>query len=384
MQSNIQQKVLVLKPSLSKNYIAKQEKIDKRNANFIRIIKTGNIKLIKDLLENDLYSFRSNNEFCLYFCASHGFYHLVKILVKYGYLRQEKLYKENNRIYPPYNELFKQSLEWAAKNGHVKILKFLYKYTGSEANEFLSKIILRNFNIMTDYSKLLEQNEKLIEKSNDIIKKTDKFNKDFNRNKMINISVFDEMLVNANNENENRIGLDYNEDYASSGNESNCENENETGNESDKSCNSDKEMIIESDSENEFELQEDYPKLIKKNENKIKNYKSNFFRLYKNKSMLVYKDGIKSKKKSPTLLVILWLISKEIIVNTDYQFISNYASNHKLIKIINILKKHNKFMIDISSQFDLMDIDDKIEVDTELIEDNLFGDSDSGSDNEIY
>src|SRR6476620_800808 len=250
------QKVLVIKTTLSKNYIAKQEKIDKRNANFIRIIKTGNIKLIKDLLENDLYSFRSNDEFCLYFCASHGFYHLVKVLVKYGYLRQEKLYKDNNRTYPPYHELFKRSLEWSAKNGHIKILKFLYKYTGVEANYFLSKIILRNFNILTDYSKLLEKNEKLIEKSNDIIKKTAKFNKDYNRNKMINISVFDEMLVNANDENENRIGLDYNEDYASSGNESNDEgNEDGNGNESD---NSNNEMVIDSDSENGSESEEEY------------------------------------------------------------------------------------------------------------------------------
>lgn len=381
MQSLLQTKVLVIKPSLSKNYIAKQEKIEKRNANFIKIVKTGNIKLVRDLLENDLLSFRSNNEFCLYFCSSHGFYHLVKVLVKYGYIRQEKLYKDNNKLYPPFHELFKTPLEWAAKNGHLKILKFLYTYTGKDSNEFLSKIILRNFNIFTDYSNLLLNNEKLIEKTYDTIKKTTKFNKDYNRNKMIAISAFDEMLVNANDENENRIGLDYNQDYASSGDESNNNDEEiDNGNDSSESEN---EMVIDSDSESE---QEEFEQQIKKNENKTKIYKSNFFRLYKNKSVILYKDGLKSKKKSPTLLVVLWLISKEIIINTDYNFISRYCLNHKLTSIINILKKNNKFMIDISSlngHLELLEISNTNHMEIDVVQDSLFGsetESENGSD----
>lgn len=329
----------------SKKFNEKQEILDKKGKLLIKTVKKGNVNELKELLDESTLGLRYDNDFCLVFSCMNGYYHLVKILIQYGYLKLS-----NIKLY----QVFSYSIEWSAKIGHLKILQFLLD-TLKQYNELtlikplIEKISLRNYNYDTNYSSLLDDNQVNIKKSKEIIKKNNEFNKFNNRNRNANISMFNEMLINASNEYDDEIGVDYNENELDLADvhEEECD-ENGDDDEQDfdgeeKDYHHEEELAEEID-ENLFgEDSDDDTELdVKKNKKKV--YNSLCFRNIKKKQF--YLDGKKSNK-SKRMQVILWLLSQEYIINTNYYFISQYIVKYNLDDIINILKKHKKFMLNV-------------------------------------
>jgi hypothetical protein len=224
-------------------------------------------------------------------------------------------------------------------------------------------MILKNYNSPKDFSSLLKNNENNIKKSKEIIKKNNEFNKFNNRNKPANISIFDELMLNASNDHDNEIGVDYNEMELDL--EENSEDENSE----------DEEIIVEDeiepvedelvDEENEIEDNFDDEDLFGEEENepveelskKINktSYTSTFFK--KQKANLVYLDGVKTDKNQ-RIEVILWLIKQDYLPNTNYYFISRYITNNKMKDIIDILKSKGKYLLEIDDvNFELLNIE---------------------------
>lgn len=342
---------VLLSKTLSKKFNEKQEIINKKGRNIVKIVKKGNVGNLKEILEESIIGLRYDNDFCLIFSCMNGYYHLVKVLIEYGYL------KLNLKLH----EVFAYSIEWAAKMGHLKILQFLLYTLKQNTNSMiytkslLEKILLKNYNYDTDYSNILDDNLSNIKKSKEILKKNNEFNKFNKRNRNANISMFDEMLIDASNENDLGIGSEYNEHELDGEIEKNEEEFNEEHNDEDKDNiyedepdNENKEHDYIEENENDdnlFGSENEEPENKKpEKKNKIKTYNSlQFRRLKKNK---IYLTGEKSNK-SKRMEVILWLLSEEYMINTNYYFISRYILEYKMENIINILKKHNKFMLQI-------------------------------------
>lgn len=341
----------------------KQQLIEKNGKLLVKQTKKGTVNEIKETLEKNISGLRHDNDFCLVFSATNGYYHIVKILIEYGYLNYIKINKNIKLC-----DILLYSIEWSAKNGHLKTLIYLIDVVKSQnqldfIKDKLEKMILKNYNSPKDFSSLLKNNENNIKKSKEIIKKNNEFNKFNNRNKPANISIFDELMLNASNDHDNEIGVDYNEMELDL--EENSEDENSE----------DEEIIVEDeiepveeelvDEENEIEDNFDDEDLFGEEENepveelskKINktSYTSTFFK--KQKANLVYLDGVKTDKNQ-RIEVILWLIKQDYLPNTNYYFISRYITNNKMKDIIDILKSKGKYLLEIDDvNFELLNIE---------------------------
>lgn len=349
-------RVLISK-KFSKKFNEKQEILDKKGKLIVKTVKKGNVNDLKEILEESTIGLRYDNDYSLVFSCMNGYYHLVKVLVQHGYLKLKlKL-----------SEVFSYSIEWSAKMGHLKILQFLLD-TLKQTNELsnvkllLEKILLKNYNYDKSYINILDDNLINIKKSKEIVKKNNEFNKFNKRNRNANISMFDEMLIDVSNENDLGIGLDYNENELDQEELEEIDNNEEEleENEIEDHHELDNEEIEENELDDHHEIEENEiddndlfgsdhdnesdHEIETKNENKkqIKKYNSLCFKKFKKNN--VYLDGEKSNK-SNRIEVILWLLSQEYIINTNYHFISRYVVKYKMENIINILKKHNKFML---------------------------------------
>lgn len=338
----------------------KQELLDKKGKLLVRTVKKGNVNDLKEILQENIMSIRYDNDFCLIFSCMNGYYHLVKVLVQYGYLN---LNLNTVNIY----EIFAYSIEWSAKMGHLKILQFLldtlkeFNQFNSNVKSLLEKISLRNYNYDTNYSSLLDDNQVNIKKSREIIKINNEFNKFHNRNRNANITPFNEMLIDASNDYDNEIGVDYNEIELDRDEKDDDFDEKEKDEQDDDFDEKDDEYIEEDEEDELFgeeseideihevneeievnEVNEVNDEVIKKTKKKV--YNSSCFKTVKKNNF--YLDGKKSDK-SKRMEVILWLLSQEYIINTNYYFISKYVVKYNMINIINILKKHNKFIFEV-------------------------------------
>jgi hypothetical protein len=329
----------------------KQELLDKKGKLLVRIVKKGNVNDLKEILQENIMSIRYDNDFCLIFSCMNGYYHLVKVLVQYGYLNLNSV-----NIY----EIFAYSIEWSAKMGHLKILQFLldtlkdFNQFNSNVKSLLEKISLRNYNYDTNYSSLLDDNQVNIKKSRETIKINNEFNKFNNRNRNANITLFNEMLIDASNDYDNEIGVDYNEieldrdeqdedfDEKDEQDEDFHEKDDEYIEEDDLFGEESEIDEIEVNDEVNDEVNKVNDEVIKKTKKKV--YNSSCFKTVKKNNF--YLDGKKSDK-SKRMEVILWLLSQEYIINTNYYFISKYVVKYNIINIINILKKHNKFIFEV-------------------------------------
>lgn len=339
----------------------KQELLDKKGKLLVRTVKKGNVNELKEILQENIISIRYDNDFCLIFSCMNGYYHLVKVLVQYGYLNLNSV-----NIY----EIFAYSIEWTAKMGHLKILQFLldtlkeFNKFNSNVKSLLEKISLRNYNYDTNYSSLLDDNQVNIKKSKEIIKTNNEFNKFNNRNRNANITPFNEMLIDASNDYDNEIGVDYNEIELDRDEKDEQDEQDEDFDEQDEDFDEkdfdekDDEYIEEDQKDDlfgeeseidEIEVNDEVNEVNKVNDEVIKKtkkkvYNSLCFKTVKKNNF--YLDGKKSDK-SKRMEVILWLLSQEYIINTNYYFISKYVVKYNIINIINILKKHNKFIFEV-------------------------------------
>lgn len=355
--------------SFSKTYQEKLDKIDKVNKNFIKIVKKGNIDEVINAIKNTGNTFRCEDNYCLIFCAGNGYFHLVKALVEYGYLKIQLKQK--------LSDIFKIALQKASVNGHIDIVKYLFKIGGSNCKEHIRYISLRNYNYVKNFDTNKTDNKtdynylKRIKNAQDSIYKISVYNKSHKRHKN-SIMNENELLLDYHNDND---GLEYDENYKFEDEENEETNdideiddieENKSDNESD---NDEKEIDIdesdneceiedendlfgESDNESEIGLNEIQKKkkiLIKKNvtEVKLKAKKPTFISKQKLKRKSKSSYMTDSDKKSKTLEVVLWYLSQDIMVNTDYNFISNYCYKHKLTDILEFLKKNNKLRLNL-------------------------------------
>lgn len=359
-------RALVIK-SFSKSYQEKFDKIDKVNKNFIKIVKKGNIDEVINAINNGGNTFRCEDNYCLIFCATNGYFNLVKVLVEYGYLKiklKQKL-----------SDVFKIALQKASVNGHLDIVKYLFKIGGSECKEHIKYMSLKNYNYVKnfDISKTDDNYLKRIKKAQDSVNKISDYNKSHKRHKN-SIMNENELLLDYHYDND---GLEYDENYKFEDEAENEDNddideikENESVNESDneeidiisedesevQSEDDEKDLFGDSDSEsdNEIKLSELQKKkkiLIKKNSStlvsKVKAKKPTFISKAKLKLKAKTSYMTNYDKKSKTLEVILWYLSQDIMVNTDYNFISNYCYKHKLTDILWFLKKNNKLLLNL-------------------------------------
>jgi hypothetical protein len=335
-------RVLISK-KFSKKFNEKQEILDKKGKLIVKIVKKGNVNDLKEILEESTTGLRYDNDYSLIFSCMNGYYHLVKVLVQHGYLKLNLKLK--------LSEVFAYSIEWSAKMGHLKILQFLLD-TLKSCNELcnvkslLEKMLLKNYNYDRTYINMLDDNLINITKSKEIVKKNNEFNKFNKRNRNANISIFDEMLIDASNETD--LGVDYNENELDQeeiedeiiNDDIDIDDELEPDQEEidpEEKEDNDEHDLFGSDNESDIESETE-----SKNKKQTKKYNSLCFKKFKKNN--VYFDGEKSNK-SNRMEVILWLLSQEYIINTNYYFISRYIVKYKMENIINILKKHNKFML---------------------------------------
>lgn len=327
----------------SKKITERKDAIDKKGKILSKLVKKGDVNAVKDLLLVGKSGLRYDNDFCLLFSSRNGFYHMVKTLVSDGYL---VYYNNGSSLF----DAFSSPLEWSIKNGHLKIVKYFLQVIHEigqfpPARYLIENILLKNYNVDTDFSSLLKDNESNIKKSKMIVKKNEEFNIFNKKNKQANISIYDELLIDASNDFDNEIGVDYNKE------ELDFNEINEIGDEIDEeNDNVEYEEIDDAeinDEENEDLFGEDDFSDVSEEEIKIHAKKKTKYKspMFKNKKSGKYMDGVKAKKNQ-RMEVILWLIAEGFDIKTNYTFVSNYAVRYQLTDVINILKMKRKFNFD--------------------------------------
>ena len=367
---------------LSKDHQEKIDSVDKKNKNFVKVIKKGNIDNVKDILQGGFNGFRYDNDFCLDFCVSNGYFHLVKVLVEYGYMRVKNERTKLNLVYD-LAEIFKRSIQSAVKHGELKILKFLIQKSDDieRCKEYLSYVLLNNFNPKINYNNLeiSIQERKNVNNAKEVMNKNVAYNKAYDRNRPLNISMYHELLIGT--EETADIGIDYNssfkhlnvDDEPDSEPESELEAEDdiEDDPEDEDDIEAEEEPLFETD-EPLFETEELEPEPELKTKRSPKSKDSTIEKMYtKHKVSRDRSFNCGTKEKNTDHIdTILWLINQSVDVKTDYQFISNYVIRHNIKKTISILKSKKKFRPSISI----------VDFGNLKIEDDLFGDTDDDVD----
>lgn len=402
---------------VAKECLEKRMAATKINNNFIKLVKQGDINVIKRILEAGKINFRCENDFCLYFCVANGYYHLVKILVENGYLKKKGMYSPENKLESlELHSIFTVAIGWGIKNAHLQIVKYLLKVIKSDSQigyqnikKYIETITFKNFNYKRDYSALLSdpKTRVRIDSSKQIMTVNEKYNNDFNRNRRLNLSMYDQLLVYTDEQKGD--GIDYDPDFKHDDSDSepdldqdqaeieergdsDSENELSLGDDDDEEENGDEGGSesgdgSESEDGSEVEPVKNVTKKISKIKistsknstvaKKCKKFKSPFFIKNYYNTMIKYKMGVKSEKQE-YLDIVLYLISQEIMIKTNYIFISNYCVSHHLIHLINILKNNDKFksdVPDIEKTLASMKIDDTCVIQGDYLSDNMSEDS---------
>jgi hypothetical protein len=329
----------------SKKFMDRIEECEKRGKVFEKIVKKGNLSALKDQLDKDITGIKTNNHYCLLFSCSNGYYQIVKMLIEYVYLKEDTLYKT-----------FSYPIKRTIMNSHTNIMIYLLdilkvKNELEMIKPIIETMVFLNFNIDVDYSLYLKDNELNIQNSRKIVKTNIEYNKTFNRNRNANISMFDELLIDASNDFDNEIGIDHVEEEETE--EINEINEGEGDDEGDEEGDEGKEDFeVEEDNEDddlfgdesdiEEEIEEKIVEKVKKLSLISGPYKSNIFKKNYNNNSISY--NVIKNKKNKRIEIILWLLSNDYNIITNYQFISQYCVNYNLTQVITILKNKNKFL----------------------------------------
>lgn len=353
----------ILVKTFSKQYKEKLEKLEKLERNFIKLVKKGNVSHVLNFLsdESNLKLLRCQEDYCLNFCAGNGYEHLVKALVEYGYLK----IKFNVELHV----LIQEPIKKASINGHLGVVKYLYGVGGPQLYPFLKTLYLTNFGC--------EKTIKVDDKSDvNYLSRIKKLQEDTEKMNIYNachkkakntMTMENELLLTEYNLQE--TGEEYDENYKFSDDDEpeaevpeeveeveEVEDENGSGDEMDIDENDEPKSetgsvdddLFGSDSEADTEEVAETPKIAKKVLAK-KIVSTSFVKKWRVKTDLKKKDSnfvsYKKEQKSKTMDVILWYLSKGIMIRTNYNFVSRYSVNHNLVDTIEILKKNNKFKV---------------------------------------